>query len=190
MDATAQELLDFWIDEVGVEGWYRQDEALDATIRERWGALWETGRAGGLIAWTVAPKSCLALIILLDQFPRNMFRQDARAFASDARAIATAKDAILRGHDKRIPLPERQFFYLPLMHSEVQSNQDRSVRLFVMNFGRDDEQVRHARAHRDIIRRFGRFPYRNAALGRESTPEEVAFLEKGGYLAALEEIPV
>jgi uncharacterized protein (DUF924 family) len=117
-----------------------------------------------------------------------MFRGDARSFASDALALQTAKVAILHGRDQKIGLPERQFFYLPLMHSEVQANQDRSVRLFVINFGREDDHVRHAMAHREVIRRYGRFPYRNAALGRESTPAEEAFLAAGGYGAMLKEM--
>jgi uncharacterized protein (DUF924 family) len=185
MDPTAKDILDFWIDEVGEEGWYRQDEALDTTIRDRWTSAWEQAQSGDLIEWTASAKPCLALLILLDQFPRNMVRGSDRAFATDARAVSVAKQAILRGHDQRIPLPERQFFYLPLMHSEALSNQDKCVRLFLLNFG-PGNSLRHARAHRDIIRRFGRFPFRNAALGRESTPEEVEFLKAGGYMAALE----
>lgn len=188
MDAQAQQLLDFWLDEVGEEGWYRQDEALDATIRERWMGAWEVARDGGLRSWVIHPGSCLALVILLDQFPRNMFRGDARSFVSDRVARITANAAIQRGIDKRVELPARQFFYLPMMHSELPVHQDRSVRLFLINFGREDEHLRHARAHRDIIRRFGRFPYRNAALGRASTPEEEAFLAEGGYMAALEAV--
>jgi uncharacterized protein (DUF924 family) len=186
MDAKARELLDFWLG-LGPEGWYRADATVDAAIRDRWGALWETARAGGLNDWRAAPESCLALVILLDQFPRNMFRQDPRAFASDARALAVARTAFLHGKDKRVELPQRQFFYMPLMHSELQSNQDQSVRLFLLNFGHD-ENLRHARVHREIIRRFGRFPYRNAALGRESTPEEIAFLKEGGYQAIFEQM--
>jgi uncharacterized protein (DUF924 family) len=117
-----------------------------------------------------------------------MFRGSALAFASDRRALAVTKAAILAGHDRRVGQVERNFFYLPFMHSELQVEQDRSVRLCLIAFGRDSENTRHARAHREIIRRFGRFPYRNAALGRESTPEEVAFLEAGGYAAMLKEI--
>ena len=186
MDTRPKELLDFWLG-IGPEGWYRVDPAVDDAIRERWGGLWEEARAGRLGEWATSPEGCLALLILLDQLPRNMFRGDARAFATDGRAVAVAKAAIQRGRDARVPLPERQFFYLPLMHSEVQANQDRSVRLFLVGVGRG-EGLRHARAHREIIRRFGRFPYRNAALGRESTPEEVAFLEEGGYQKMLDAI--
>ena len=181
MDPTARELLDYWLG-LGPEAWYRGGAALDQEIRDRWGALWEKGRKGELIQWRAAPASSLALVILLDQFPRNMFRDDARAFSSDARALTVAKTAILHGHDRRVDLPERQFFYTPLMHSEVLSNQDQSVRLYLLNFGREG-LLPHAQAHREIIRRFGRFPYRNAALGRESTPEEVAFLAEGGYMS-------
>jgi uncharacterized protein (DUF924 family) len=186
MDGDAREILDFWIG-LGAEGWYRADDTIDATIRDRWSALWETARDGGLSVWRAAPDSCLALVLLLDQFPRNMFRQDPRAFSSDNRAIAVARTAILHGQDKRVESPLRQFFYMPLMHSELQSNQDQAVRLFLINFGHG-ELLHHAQAHREIIRRFGRFPYRNAALGRESTPEELVFLNEGGYRAIFDEI--
>jgi uncharacterized protein (DUF924 family) len=113
-----------------------------------------------------------------------MFRGDAKSFASDDKALAVAKGAIERGLDKRVGLPGREFFYLPLRHSEVLGDQEKSVRLCLLNFGHGDS-LRHARAHRDIIRRFGRFPFRNAALGRASTPEEEAFLAAGGYGAAV-----
>lgn len=187
MDTTARELLDFWL-EVGPDGWYRADDTLDETIRKRWGPLWEEARLGGLEAWNFAPKSCLALVILLDQFPRNMFRGDARAFATDARALRVAKGAVLHRRDRKVDLPERQFFYLPFEHSEMLVNQDQGVRLFLISFGRESLYLKHARAHREIIRRFGRFPFRNAALGRESTPEEVAFLGEGGYQSVVEKL--
>jgi uncharacterized protein (DUF924 family) len=189
MDARAEELVDFWLNEVGETGWYLQDDALDARIRERWLPLWEEARTGALEVWRCTPRATLGLLVLLDQFPRNMFRGDARAFATDAQARRCAKDAILRGFDVRVPLPERQFYYMPLEHSELLPDQDRSVRLMLLAFGRDSEMLRHARAHREVIRRFGRFPYRNAALGRESRPEEVEFLAAGGYRAALEQVP-
>jgi uncharacterized protein (DUF924 family) len=187
VQTNAQEILDFWLEEVGPDGWYAVDAALDAAIRDRWRDLWEIGRAGGLADWAGTPASSLALLILLDQFPRNMFRGDRLSFASDPRALMTAKVAILHGRDQKVGLPERQFFYLPLMHSEVQTNQDKAVRVILINMGRG-EQLRHARAHREIIRRFGRFPYRNDALGRESTEAELAFLAEGGYRAAYEKV--
>ena len=187
MDTTAQEVLDFWLNEVGSDGWYETNPALDGRIRERYLDLWEAARRGAYRTWICKAESCLALVIVLDQFPRNMFRGDARSFATDPRALAVAKSAIQRGHDKRIDLPERQFFYMPLQHSEVLANQDRGVRQFLLNFG-PGELLDHARAHRVIIRRFGRFPFRNAALGRISTPAEEAFLAAGGYQAAKAEV--
>jgi uncharacterized protein (DUF924 family) len=187
MDATARELLDFWLKEVGSEGWYRADAALDARIRERYLDLWQAARGGALAGWICAPDSCLALVILLDQFPRNMFRDDARAFATDARALAVAKRAVRSGLDQRIGLPDRDFFYLPLRHSEALADQEQDVRLVLLNFG-PGPILDHARAHRAVIRRFGRFPYRNAALGRASTRAEEAFLAAGGYRAAMAEV--
>ena len=184
-NTAAQEILDFWIGEVGPDGWYGADAAVDQTIRDRWGGLWARAQAGGLSEWRTTIEGCLALLILLDQFPRNMFRDDPRAFASDARALAVAKVAILHQRDQQVAPPERQFFFTPLLHSETLANQDHSVRLFLINFGHG-ELLGHALVHREIIRRFGRFPGRNAALGRESTPEEVAFLGNQGYRELLQ----
>jgi uncharacterized protein (DUF924 family) len=187
MDPRAEAILDFWLDAVGRDGWYATDEALDAEIRSRFLELWEAARRGDLDGWIGAPRTCLALAILLDQFPRNMFRGDGQSFASDAKALAVAKSAIARGFDERIDMPARQFFYLPLMHSEVLADQDRSVRLFTLTPECADN-LKHARAHRAVIRRFGRFPYRNAALGRTTRPPEAAWMEAGGYRAALAEV--
>ncbi len=180
MERTAQDILDFWLDEIGPEGWFNGPPELDQAIRDRYLALWETARAGGLDGWQVAPRPCLALLILIDQFPRNMFRNDPRAFATDARALAIAKQGIERRQDAGFDFPARGFFHLPLMHSENIADQERCVRLSVLT-GAPASSLHHARAHRYVIRRFGRFPYRNAALGRTSTPEEEAFLEAGGY---------
>ena len=141
MDATAQEVLSFWLDEVGPEGWY-DGAAFDEPIRARFGALWEEARAGRRDRWICAPASCLALVIVLDQFPRNMFRGDARSFASDRKARAVAKAAIQRGHDLRIEPPARQFFYMPLMHSEFLPDQEKSVRLFLLNAPRREPPAR------------------------------------------------
>jgi uncharacterized protein (DUF924 family) len=185
MHVKSEEVLAFWIDEIGPEGWYQGGEALDALCRDRFLDDWDKARRGDYAQWTTTPRGALALLILLDQFPRNMFRGSAQAFASDARARATAKAAVAREFDLATEGPARQFFYLPLMHSEVLADQDRSVRLIVLRFP-EPEQIRHARAHRDIIRRFGRFPFRNTALGRTNTPEEEAWLAKGGYLAEVE----
>jgi uncharacterized protein (DUF924 family) len=185
MNDEAERILAFWIDDVGPDGWYLADAALDARCRDGFLETWERARTGAWDGWKNAPRSALALLILLDQFPRNMFRGDARAFATDARARSIAKYALGRGHDLRVEGPQRQFFYLPLMHSESVPDQDRSVRLFLMRYDAP-EQLRHARAHRAVIRRFGRFPYRNAPLGRATTAEEAAWLAQGGYAQALE----
>jgi uncharacterized protein (DUF924 family) len=185
MDPRAQEILDYWIGGVGEVRWYAVDEGLDRDIRTRFEGLWHEARSGALDVWTCQPESCLALVILLDQFPRNMFRGSVEAYATDAKALAVAKAAIARGFDERVGLPERQFFYLPLMHSEALTDQERSVRLIALNFG-EGNSLAHARAHREIIRRFGRFPYRNAVLGRSTTGSERAFLEAGGYDAVME----
>lgn len=174
------EILRFWIDETGEDGWFRQSNALDTEIRRRYLDLWEEARRTGL-DWTPTPRSSLAKLILLDQFPRNMFRGDARSFATDGLARARAKSAIDMDWDLRIDGPARQFFYLPLMHSECLADQDRTVRLFMERMPESGENMLHARAHREVIRRFGRFPTRNADLGRASTSDEEAYLAAGGY---------
>ncbi len=187
---TSQEVNAFWINEVGPGGWYLQDERLDQEIRDRFLATWEEAAEGGLGEWKTTPEGLLAYLILLDQFPRNMFRQDARAFATDRRARACAKKGIDRGWDLRVPEPQRQFYYLPLMHSECLTDQDRCVRLMLTNMPETGaDNLRHARAHREVIRRFGRFPYRNAVLSRRDTNAEKAFLEKGGYAAVIRALP-
>lgn len=186
MQEEAEAILAFWLDEVGPKGWYQGGEALDAECRARFLDTWEQARRGALDGWAASPRSALALVILLDQLPRNMRRGEAGAFASDARALAVAKASIRRGFDLAVEGPERQFFYLPLMHSEVIADQERAVRLILLRLDGDD-QLTHARAHRAVIRRFGRFPYRNAALGRRTTEGEDAFLAAGGYAAALAE---
>ena len=134
MDPRAEEIVKFWTS-IGPKGWYEVDDELDREIADRWGSLWEVARTGGLREWRAAAPSCLALVILLDQFPRNMFRNDGRAFASDARALMVARAAIAAGFDKLVRGDERQFFYLPLMHSEVSADQDQCVRLVLLNLG-------------------------------------------------------
>lgn len=187
---TQAEVIDFWLDEVGTAGWYKADDAVDAAIRDRFGALWQEARAGGLRDWRCGPKGSLAYLILTDQFPRNMFRNSPEAFATDRAARAAALRAIDRGWDMRIGEPERQFFYLPLEHSEVLEDQERAVRLILTRLTQDGgamgpENLLHARAHREVIRRFGRFPYRNPALARRTLQEEHDFLESGGYGATV-----
>lgn len=181
----AKEITDFWL-KAGPEAWYRRDDAFDADIRRRFMAAWEQAAKGAMDDWMGTPSTALALMILLDQFPRNMFRADPRAFATDAQVLGLAKEALAAGHDLATPEPERQFFYLPFMHSEDLADQTRAIDLIATRMPDTGQgNVIHARAHAEIIRRFGRFPYRNADLGREMTPEEQAFLDAGGYGAVV-----
>ncbi len=176
------EILKFWLDDVGPKGWYAVEDALDADIREKFLTAWQAACDGQFSLWMTYPSGALAYLILTDQFPRNMFRGTGQAFASDRAALAVAKSAIEKGWDMAIDEPARQFFYLPLMHSENLCDQDRCVRLICerMPEGRESSLL-HARAHRDVIRQFGRFPYRNDVLARESTAVETAYVAAGGY---------
>ena len=140
---------------------------------------YEAAARGELAAWEESAEGALALVLLLDQFPRNLFRGDARAFATDALARAVAERALARGFDQATDLALRPFFYLPFMHSEALIDQDRSVRLYEA-LG-ETEELRYATQHRDVVLRFGRFPHRNRALGRNTTPAEQAFLEADGF---------
>lgn len=186
---TPEQVLSFWLSEKKPSDWYMGGEALDAEIREKFETMWEDARDGKLCHWTAKPESTLALLILLDQFPRNMFRDSAKAFSTDALARKVANKAIDKGWDKRIDEPQRQFFYLPLMHSECLSDQERCVRLMLTRMPESGEgNLLHAKAHREIIRRFGRFPYRNAALDRSMTVPEAAFIADGGYGSAVEAV--
>jgi len=187
--STIEEVISFWVDEVGPKGWYVEDEVLDAQIRDRFEGLWEKARDGRLQRWAGCPKGALAFIIVTDQFPRNMYRGDPRAFATDALARQVAARGCHLGYDRRTLEPERQFFYLPLMHSESQMDQDRAVRMFLLRMPETGaHNLLHARAHRAVIRQFGRFPYRNEALGRVSTDSEEVFLQQGGYKTALDSL--
>jgi len=154
-------------------------------VAARFEGMVAAARRGAFSDWILSPRSGLALILLLDQFPRHIWRDTAAAFESDARAMAKAKRAMSLGHDMKIAEPERQFFYLPLMHSESQADQDRCMRLILTRMPLTGAaNLPHAVAHRDVIRRFGRFPFRNAALGRDTTEAEQAWLDAGGYRAA------
>jgi uncharacterized protein (DUF924 family) len=182
---TPEEVLAFWLDECSPADWYRNDPAFDALIRERFGAAWQEAIEGAYGLWLTYPSGTLAYIILTDQFPRNMFRGEGKAFATNKIARAAAKMAIDREWDLKIDEPARQFFYLPLMHAENLSDQDRAVRLIHTRMPEHGGGNRdHACAHRAVIRDFGRFPYRNDALGRKTTPAEQVFLNEGGYGAA------
>jgi uncharacterized protein (DUF924 family) len=182
---TPTEVTEFWVNEVGPEGWYSGGEDLDQKIRDRFLPKWEELHAADCEShafddWTETPKAKLGLMILFDQLSRNMWRDDARAFATDAKARAFAKKAIELGWDMKVDEPERQFFYTPMLHSENMTDQNRAVRLIKDRIS-NPANLLHARAHREIIREFGRFPFRNKVLGRESTASEIDFLENGGY---------
>lgn len=188
--ATPDEIIRFWIHDTGPEGWYDGSDALDRDIRSRFLPDWDAARAGKLTDWHASATGALAFLILTDQFPRNMFRGDARSFATDAAALSCAEAAIAAGLDLQIDLPDRQFFYLPFMHSEKMTDQDRCVDLMRdrMSDPRGAGDTLHARVHREIIRKFGRFPYRNKALGRDSSAEEIAFIQDGGYAHIRDEV--
>lgn len=177
-----EDVLSFWLDEIGPKGWYDTSAELDAQIRERFMTAWENAQQGACSLWLTYPSGTLAYIVLMDQFPRNMFRSEGRAFSTDRPALAAAKAAINRKWDMRIDEPARQFFYLPLMHSENLCDQEQCVRLIcerMPEYGADT--LLHARAHREVIRQFGRFPYRNEALNRNTTQAEQRFIEGGSY---------
>ena len=182
------EILDFWFGPPAspVHGqsrpeWFRKNSAFDAEIRARFGAAIETALAGGFADWT-APRATLARVLLLDQLTRNGFRDNPRAFAGDPLALAAAEAAIARGDDRVLIPVERWFMYLPFEHSEDLARQERGIALCTRlrdETGLGDPLI-WAEKHAAVIRRFGRFPHRNAVLGRESTPEEIAFLAKPG----------
>jgi uncharacterized protein (DUF924 family) len=172
-----RELLRFWRD-AGPARWFRRDAAFDTLFRERFLAAHEAAAAGHLSRWGDTPEGALALVLLLDQFPRNAFRGTPRVYATDAQARAAADAAIARGHDLRVDPPLRPFFYLPFMHSEDVRDLERCVALTQELGG---EHLRFARHHRDIVARFGRFPHRNGVLGRASSPDEERFLAEGGF---------
>jgi len=175
------DILEFWLGEVGAEGWYAGGEALDDLCREQCVDLWQAAREGGLDHWVDGTVGTLAFLILTDQLPRNMFRGQADSFATDPLALAAARRAVEEGWDMGAPEPERQFFYMPFEHSENPADQARAVRLMEERLPLDPEMALHARAHQEIISRFGRFPSRNTALGRDTTLAEAAFLAEGGY---------
>jgi len=176
--ATPAEILAFWR-EAGRDRWYRQDGAFDDEVRRRYLALWREAAAGKLASWEASDEGALALTIVLDQFPRNMFRGDPRTYSTDGMAREVASRAIDRGADARIDPALKEFLYLPFMHSEHLSDQLRCVDLFRKSG--DAENLKYAEGHADIVRRFGRFPHRNRLLDRRTTPEEQAFLEAGGF---------
>jgi uncharacterized protein (DUF924 family) len=188
MPATAQDVLDFWFAEANAAHWFSTDAGFDAQIRERFGEAAEAAAADRLDDWAATPSGWLALLILLDQFPRNLYRNDPRAWAADASAQRVALSGLARGDDRQLPAVQRVFAYLPLEHAEDPALQRRSVALFEALAAEAEpgwralfeDYLDYARRHHQVIARFGRFPHRNAVLGRPSTPEELHYLAQPG----------
>jgi uncharacterized protein (DUF924 family) len=184
---TAREVLLFWFGAPLEQGkrhknWFEKNAAFDREIRERFLPLYEKAAGGQLAHWKQRAADCLALIVVLDQFPRNIFRDEARAFAADPLALEAARHAVAQGFDSTLRPVERLFMYLPFEHSERLEDQLRACELMepLRAFPETADTYRYAQAHRDIVQRFRRFPHRNAALGRTSTAEEIEFLKQPG----------
>jgi len=177
-DPRAQEVLKFWFEETSPKQHFVSDPAFDDAISSRFGILHADASTGLLDGWMETADGALALIILLDQFSRNMFRGKAQAFAYDARAQALADQAVEAGHDLATPADRRAFFYMPFMHAEDLVRQEQCIALIRERLGEDSGNMSHAIWHRDVIAEFERFPFRNKALDREPTEEEIAFLNR------------
>lgn len=182
---TLDDILEFWYKPVNANQWFSEHSQLEVEIRIRYLHVWKQALDGKLDEWKTTPQGCLALAIILDQFPRHIFRGSSRSLSSQAEAITVAKYAIDQGFDKKIPEEQLAFLYIPLMHSENKDDQDLSVQLFEQAGLK--ENLKYARQQRDLVYRFGRFPQRNSLLGRESTPDEVNYLKSGG--AGLQALP-
>jgi uncharacterized protein (DUF924 family) len=177
LPCTPDDVLQFW-QEAGAKRWFARDDAFDARFRARFLAAHEAAAAGRSHGWLHSAEGALALVLLLDQFPRNAFRGTPRMYATDALARQAADAAVRAGFDRAVAEPLRQFFYLPFMHSERLEDLERCVAL---NTELGGESLRYARHHREVVARFGRFPHRNQILGRESSAEEERFLREGGF---------
>ena len=176
---NARDVLDFWF-AAGKEKWFAKSDEFDAEITTRFKAAHEAARDGAYDGWADSAEGLLALIILLDQFPRNMYRGSPEMFAADAKAVEMTRLALDRKVDGEVPQAVRQFVYMPLMHSEELADQELCVKLFEADPALE-ENVPYAVDHRDIVKRFGRFPHRNTVLGRTTTAEEQQFLDDGGF---------
>lgn len=179
-NANGDAVLNFWFVESKPYQWFRRDNAFDTAIKTRFGALHEAASEGRLEVWRAHPVHSLSLIILLDQFSRNLYRDTPRAFAQDDHALDVAREAIRCRFDQRVNEQRRAFFYVPFMHAEALPVQDECVDLFKARLPATTN-VPFAIEHRDIVKRFGRFPHRNKVFERKSTPEEIAFLKAGGF---------
>jgi uncharacterized protein (DUF924 family) len=182
MAASPQDVVGYWRN-AGPAKWFAKSEAFDEALRLRFEPVHHAAARGAYDAWAATPEGALALLLLLDQIPRNLWRNSGHAFATDGKARALARAAYDAGHDRNVEAQLRPFFYLPFEHSEDLADQAFSIRLFtrLRDETGDEESLKWAVLHEEIIARFGRFPHRNAALGRTTTPEEAAFLESGGF---------
>jgi uncharacterized protein (DUF924 family) len=177
-DADADAVLQFWFVELEPRDWWRKDPELDRRIESRFGGLLEAAVRGALAHWRTTPRGRLAEIIVLDQFTRNIHRDSAGAFANDALALRLAEEAVAAGADLELPVEERRFVYMPYMHSESAAVHETAMRLFATPGLEKNLEFEHR--HKAVIDRFGRFPHRNALLGRPSTAEEIEFLKQPG----------
>lgn len=182
MAAIPADVTGFWLN-AGPAQWFAAKPAFDEAIRLRFEPVHHAAARGEYAAWEGEAQGALALMLLLDQFPRNLYRRSAHAFATDPLARAVAGRAVDAGHDQAVEALLRPFFYMPFVHAEDLGDQDRAAALFEAHdaLTGDVENLKWAVLHRDVIRRFGRFPHRNAALGRVTTPREQAFLDDGGF---------
>ena len=179
---TPERVLSFWLDETDPKQWYNSPKSLDNAILQEFYPTWVSIMDGKFGMWLTYPSGSIAYILVLDQFSRNMFRGTSKAFSSDRIALAAAKQAIKHKFDLAIDEPGRQFFYLPLMHSESLQDQERCIRLMHERMPLEGmNNLLHARAHREVIRKFGRFPTRNEALSRKNTAHEADYMKNGGY---------
>jgi len=177
-----EDILKFWFSEPMSKHWFSSTAEIDQNIRDQYAGLWKHAADGYLDEWRSTPEGCLALCIVLDQLPLNMYRDDGRRYSTEQKAVEVALHAVTQGFDQQLTNKQKAFLYMPLMHSELLEHQDTSVALF--DAAGLEENLRFAKHHRDIVRRFGRFPHRNGHLGRESTPEELDWLASDeGYRA-------
>lgn len=180
MRDVKQEILHFWFEETQPAQWFQKNDDFDTLIRERFLGIYRLAADGVCDLWRDEAEGCVALCVVLDQFPRNIFRGQAESFASDAKALLVARQALARGFDQTQPPARRRFLYLPFEHSEDMTDQQRAVALFQSMQADDPLGYDYALRHQEVIERFGRFPHRNAILGRKNTPEEDEYLAQAG----------
>jgi uncharacterized protein (DUF924 family) len=185
---TPKQIIDFWVNEVGPAGWYEADQDIDQQIISRFMPSYDAAVDGRLDHWRETAHGSLALLLLLDQFSRNMFRGSSKSFEADPTAREIARNAISIDQDLEIKGSEQQFFYLPFTHSEEMADQDFGVSCIRARSYHNEDDALHARAHREIIREFGHFPFRNQVLNRPSTSAEQTFMDDGGYGAIVRKL--